>query len=440
MSNEDVSILNRLKSIYYDSNMVNEVISGIPEIEVVANLRCGKWYCSNSNVKTCYFKSTDGHKNKWDFNTRRLNINVLEYAFTKKSILIIDATANHRKIYPDALSKTIPIWIYTINTYIEKHINRTGTTIVNETIKLPRFIDNVEKNDLTDFTDKKVNDWITDLESILDEATITNIYNLVNSSGCNKMVPMFVSSLDTLNMVEYYNIIQNNDIPIICFSVGTNDSIFIENQFDRGFKYILGAGDDEEMWSHGLTADLFWKDPNRYLCCQNDNELIDVIQQSLSKQLDLNTDESINFIDGKIMCINYDNTIVNFEKYTVYIKIITSSLTVNKNVGDFNLKSKKCLERLLYETNQMIEELMSDNIEKIIIICTDFRVSIAILVSIFVQFRDTIFETDLKLSKNDTISKDYIRKIISYIYHFCGKYQLTRCFCQQLNRFYIENT
>ena len=101
-------------------------------------------------------------------------------AFIKKSICIIDATANHRKIYPDALSKTIPIWIYVINAYIEKHIKKSTDDTVNETIKLPRFIDNAEQKDLTNFIDGKINDWITDLESILDETTRSNIYNLVN--------------------------------------------------------------------------------------------------------------------------------------------------------------------------------------------------------------------------------------------------------------------
>ena len=80
------TISNRLKSIYYDSDIVDNLCKMLPNSELVANLRCGIWYCKNQCVNTCYFKSTDGHNNQWDFNLRRLNINLLELAYKNNSV------------------------------------------------------------------------------------------------------------------------------------------------------------------------------------------------------------------------------------------------------------------------------------------------------------------------------------------------------------------
>jgi tRNA A64-2'-O-ribosylphosphate transferase len=107
----------------------------------------------------------------------------------------------------------------------------------------------------------------------VDETTTKNIIEFVLASGNKRLVPMFVSSLDVFDEMFYQSILDDNNIPIICLSVGNHDSIFMENQIDRQFQYILGAGDDEEMWSNGLTSKLFWQNPELYLNCK-DNVMI----------------------------------------------------------------------------------------------------------------------------------------------------------------------
>jgi tRNA A64-2'-O-ribosylphosphate transferase len=187
MTTETCGALNRLKSIFYDAESVSKTFSNWPDIEIIANLRAGKWYCSDPSVKTCYFKSTDGHNGKWDFNTRRLNIPLLETLLSGNAVMIVDATANRRKVYPDALSKTIPIWIYVMNQLISS-VNRQQLSAV----KLPRFISETEKANLLEVLSLKSPEWLHNLQATLDESTKTRIQTLLKTNGVMQLVPMFL--------------------------------------------------------------------------------------------------------------------------------------------------------------------------------------------------------------------------------------------------------
>ncbi len=82
------------------------------------------WYCDPQNYKqTSYFKSTDGHINQWDFNTRRLNFHLFPLLADNGGIIIVDSTRRGKKI-PDALSKTIPIWCAVLNGLMLKDTNQ----------------------------------------------------------------------------------------------------------------------------------------------------------------------------------------------------------------------------------------------------------------------------------------------------------------------------
>jgi len=50
------------------------------KVPLFANLRCGLWYLSPRELEfsKCYFKSSDGHTHHWQFNLRRLNLQVAE--------------------------------------------------------------------------------------------------------------------------------------------------------------------------------------------------------------------------------------------------------------------------------------------------------------------------------------------------------------------------
>jgi hypothetical protein len=429
------TILNRLKSIYYDSKMVDQLCLLLPDAELVANLRCGIWYCKNQDVKTCYFKSTDGHNKKWDFNLCRLNINLLETAYAHSSIIIVDSTTNERKVYPDALSKTIPIWIYMMNMYIDNlfHIKQ----IDMDKIELPRFVHENEKKCIKECIKKNREKWLTELMNYIDNTTTNKIIEIVRSSGNKRLVPMFVSSLDLFDNNMYNKILLDNNIPIICLSVGNHDRIYMENQIDRKLQYILGAGDDEEMWSNGLTSELFWKNHKRYLDYEDDETIINAVKLSINDNY-LNKEVPAIYLIENLGILSRQPKNDKRDPNMFSIRIITNVANFTKNIGIFDLKSKNCLLSIIDKMNTTIENLYKYNINHIEFICNDFRVSLAIMVSIMVKFKNIIFNRHLNLSDDEPITKQYIRRIISYVYQFSGIYHIPRDFCKQLNKYYIN--
>ena len=407
-------ILNRLKSICYDSAAVNKLCDELPNAALVANLRCGAWYCKDPNVKTCYFKSTDGHNKQWDFNTRRLNMDLLRLVYSNanaySAVIIVDATANKRKVYPDALSKTIPIWAYIIN----KYFNNNRGVSTDDCIRLPRFIQEEERTELIECLKIKGDKWILELET-------NNTMEEFVGNPQKQMIPMFVSYLDPFNEYEYKQIISDNNIPLICLSVGNNDGI----QIDREYTYFLGAGDDEEMWSCGLTCELFWNNPNMYLECVDDEE----IKTKIIKKCAVS--ETLKMMDDRVIFISDPDADAD-HPLSIRMRIVTNVATFNKRI----MKSNNGIIDIIHKTNIMIMKIKRHNITQIQFICNNFKVSLAILVSIMINFRE--FSID---DHDDTliISKEYIRKIISYVYRFSGSYQMPRDFCKQLNKYYIIN-
>lgn len=416
-------MLNRLKSIYYDSIQVSEIKAKIIDSQIIANLRCGKWYCSEPNVKTCYFKSTDGHNNQWDFNTRRLNINVLELILSNVPNIIVDATANHRKIYPDALSKTIPIWITVFNAYLKKLSNNNIDTPIN----LPNSIHNIEKKKLIEHLNNNLEKWVIELTTIIDGITLDKIQKMIKLNGFRPIIPIFVSSIDNFD-IQYYNNVKEVGIPIICFSVGNHDKVYIENQEDRNFKYILGSGDDEEMWPIRITTEQFWNNYGKLLECKCDYELKNHIHLLNNKK-----ELSLSLLDNQVEFLNRANDNTDM----VSIKIYTDIAIFYKNIGEYN--------RFKYNTGFIIDNLLNTvmslkrfTINKIEFYCNDFKISLALIVSIIVKFKNSIFRVPLILNNSDIISKQYIRKIISYIHQFSGEIHLSRDCSQNLNRYFIE--
>lgn len=90
---QENTLYNALRSIYEDSVFVAEIAGLWPALPLLANLRCGRWY-SPRFYGSCYFKSTDGHTNNWDFNTSRLNLHVAHLA--GKPLIHYDPSFGHQ--------------------------------------------------------------------------------------------------------------------------------------------------------------------------------------------------------------------------------------------------------------------------------------------------------------------------------------------------------
>lgn len=284
---ENSLLYNALRSIYEDSVFVSE-ISGIwPDLPLIANLRCGLWYSSRFDA-TCYFKSTDGHTNNCSFSTSRLNLHTAQIAGQKGGCIIVDS-ARKGKRFPDSMSKTIPIWACVLNRSIHNHRLRhrrqnnksldskeeeerdSSTTCLLlpncETkeeekedcispccwdcdLHLPLWVPNTEKSAIED----RLDEWTKQLEAC--GADIASLASLLKKP----LRPLWISQ----NTLIWLNQVPHPDswdfTPIILVSASQpNGTIQHRTNSNFSWRYIPGAGDDEESWARGLSPTLFWK-------------------------------------------------------------------------------------------------------------------------------------------------------------------------------------
>jgi hypothetical protein len=88
---QEHGLFNCIASVVHDATFVASVARACPGLPLLANLRCGLWYCRRPDA-TCYFKSTDGHAGQWAFSTTRLNLHVASRAARAGGVVIVDAT------------------------------------------------------------------------------------------------------------------------------------------------------------------------------------------------------------------------------------------------------------------------------------------------------------------------------------------------------------
>ena len=107
--------LSHLRSIEYDAAFVRLAHAALGAPLMFCNLRCGAWYVPPAlTAGHCYFKSTDGHCGTWGFSLTRLNLQAALAAGAQGQVIVVDSTRSGKR-FPDALTKTIPIWCCVLN-------------------------------------------------------------------------------------------------------------------------------------------------------------------------------------------------------------------------------------------------------------------------------------------------------------------------------------
>ncbi|GIM09360.1 hypothetical protein Vretimale_13187 [Volvox reticuliferus] len=131
LKKEQSSLYNCVASVLSDAAFVSEVRALYPALPLLANLRCGLWYTRQADG-TCYFKSTDGHNGNWSFSCTRLNWHVCELAAKQGGVIIVDATRKGKR-FPDAMTKTIPIWAAVVNRAVaRKRVEAAARLVASE--------------------------------------------------------------------------------------------------------------------------------------------------------------------------------------------------------------------------------------------------------------------------------------------------------------------
>ncbi|GAB1522063.1 tRNA A64-2'-O-ribosylphosphate transferase [Rhizoctonia solani] len=201
-----------------------------------------------------YFKSTDGHTSQWNFNLRRGNLHLLPLIVTHGGIILVDSTRRGKR-HPDALTRTVPIWCAVINRALGLEGEHSGLFTPPDSVS-PSEHAQMEGG---------INKWAELLNA--SEYTLPRLTKplrpfWISPDSSNPRPPTIDDS------TPFY--------AIVCLSASQR----VQDGVDRrlGFTYVQGSGDDHEMWSKGLTPDLFWRHKSRLLACGQDDLEDQIIQ------------------------------------------------------------------------------------------------------------------------------------------------------------------
>lgn len=248
LHSNNLSSRNRVLSIVKDSNYVNNVKEKYyPEIPIIPNDRCGRWYVDpkyyEQELTPSYFKSTDGHTNNWSFSTRRLNLHLLSQVRERNGIIIVDSTRRGKKI-PDSFSKTVPIWISIINKFLFPNVSFDDLLFTPE-----ETVSEYEHSRIL----RLLPDFYQSFVKFQDLIKGRILANVEMSEKRKMLKPFWIypgcKEYPIFDGCEEY-------LPIILLSA-SEQSQDGENKM-YGYTYVQGAGDDHELWSRGLNPQIFW--------------------------------------------------------------------------------------------------------------------------------------------------------------------------------------
>ena len=346
----------RLRSIYRDTRAMQDVLrqsNGQPMAQslttyalqhwkMVPNERCGSWYVSlpSSNSlcqglpSSCYFKSTDGHRNFWDFSLKRLNLALLEQIIVADGgCILVDSSV--RKLLPDSFSKTIPIWATVLNNFVLKYSKQLdGSEDVpkhwDTDLYTPKGVVSIQEHDqIAGLIEERV-------ETLLRSGAIVNPKRLLEKLtkplrvfwmnhegeiyGSNgekhdsgdidhrKQAGSVADLLEKYFVVVCWNPSRYSRKPsetangetshlsssdpvqneVIALKKHQTEWIAENNDDDAetssGYYYTPGAADDHECWAKCLIPALFWKNQEALLDLALDDNQVDMLIDVLVKQ------------------------------------------------------------------------------------------------------------------------------------------------------------
>lgn len=279
LKRQEHSLFNCIASIVADAAFVAEMTQSQPTLPVVANLRCGAWYVPDPEA-TCYFKSTDGHSGAWAFSLTRLNWHMALLAANRGGAFIVDAT-RRGKTFPDALTKTIPLWAAVVNRAVARYrrqrplsqtadARRRGELEVtqwDDTLHLPLWISLNERAQiearLSDWTDQLLKVGV-DMDALA--TTLTKPLRPLWLGQNSRMLPTEQQpDLDELQFTPLYLVsasepnARHRIVPDGFAAASKTSTESSREDQAASFQYVPGGGDDEETWSGGLTPSLLWK-------------------------------------------------------------------------------------------------------------------------------------------------------------------------------------
>lgn len=167
---------------------------------------------------------------------------------------------------PDALSKTIPIWIAVLNTILfpedfASHQLRTPEDVVSRSehsqieARLPSLIEDLKSLEL-------------------------DLGRLRAKLSGRPMEPVWVTPDSTSPAIKVERHLKGRHLIVLCTASGRTTSAHRPDS-----DYVQGAADDSESWACGLTASKFWEHKEQLLSAPED-DLPELIQKLMNTEID----------------------------------------------------------------------------------------------------------------------------------------------------------
>ncbi|KAI3436605.1 hypothetical protein D9Q98_006022 [Chlorella vulgaris] len=295
LKKEEASLYSCVCSIADDARFVEQVAALYPSLPLFPNLRCGVWYVRPPLGDTCYFKSTDGHNGNWSFSTVRLNLNLAEAAAASGGCLIVDATKRGKR-FPDAMSKTVPMWAAVLNRAVHRlrgglspSTSLAGPTVAAGTaaaggappvqgaasavpewdceVHLPPWVSENEANNIR----QRLDGWVELLLQVGANLSVLldTLHKPLRCMWVSQDSRIWEDSVAPPSSLPF--------TPIILIGASATTArqrrclTLPADQPNRGggsgdslsgtytYSYFPGAADDEESWACGLTAAMMWR-------------------------------------------------------------------------------------------------------------------------------------------------------------------------------------
>lgn len=291
------SLYARLRSIERDARRVLHLHATLaPRLPLYGNVRAGAWYAPGAAARRCFFKSADGHYNQWRVCARRPNIPFLRDAVRAGGAVVVDAT-RAGKIWPDALSKTLPMWCAVVSALaaglrpadprlvamLHLHPCVPASEAAAIARLLPAMLQTWEESGvdvcalapgLADLARRRAQADASAGDDDGGGAVLRCLWTRADSEA------LWEDGLPSAERLGF--------LPILCLSASpplpAGERAFMEADATddaalglvgvspvefpartTGFSYVQGAGDDEEGWSRGLTPASFWANRNAVL-------------------------------------------------------------------------------------------------------------------------------------------------------------------------------
>ena len=271
---EGGSLRNHLLSIVQDTDVVHAIhdIFSHNQYPLYGNRRNGCWYTTALSELSCYFKSMDGHHGNWAFSCSRINLEFAGRAASKGGVIVVDSTARGKR-FPDSFSATIPIWCAVVNTIVFQRsfsfcappwVQASATAQINSLLQ--SFVDSV---------DSVTQDMIRQLLLPLLKVPFQPVWVCPSEDGA---LEWFGDGAESL-LEDDANLPFTPLIMLSCSAV-TNEAVHSQH---HSWKYVQGAGDDEESWALGLTPSVFVANQEAILASDDHVEVEAVVRRIVSE-------------------------------------------------------------------------------------------------------------------------------------------------------------